>query len=148
MKSLRVFLTTALCAATAMLPMPAQAAGEHCARSESVKRCAEMITVETDDTRLYAQGSVESLRYPRVKVRMARVVMQHQTDDGWVAVATHDLTTSEWFRGHSATAFRACAGAPRGLYRSRVKVEWKVRGQAGVRSDTVTGRGVRKSRLC
>jgi hypothetical protein len=107
-----------------------------------------MINVETDDTNFYAKGSVFSLRYPRVKVRMARVLMQRQTGNGWVTMARHDLTTSDWFRGHSATAFRPCEGAPRGLYRSRSTVEWKVRGQAGVRSDTITGRSVRKSVLC
>ena len=136
-----------------MLPLlvaaPSAAAGERCVTRASVERCASMINVSTDQTNFYAQGFVGSLRYPRIKVRYVWVDMQRRTADGWVRAAPRNTNLNhDRFRSHSTTAFRACEGAPHGVYRSRTKVEWKVRGEDGVHTGTIASRGVRKGRLC
>ena len=52
------------------------------------------------------------------------------------------------FRSVGTHAVAACQDTPGGVYRSRAKVEWKVRGEDGVHTATITSAGVRKGRLC
>ena len=148
MKPTSSLLLTVTCLAAVLVPAPALAAGERCRTSASVERCAEMTTVSTDDENFYASGYVGSLRYPRIKVRWVWVAMQHRTADGWQTVARHTNLNDDRMRSYLATAFLPCQGTPGGVYRSRSKAEWKVRGEDRVHTATVTSSGVRKARLC
>lgn len=124
--------------------MQGQVVGKRCETSSFVKRCADL---ERQDGDIYANVRVESLR-SRVQVRMLLATLQRRTQDGWQTVAQNRPADQGYFDGDGGPALLGCESAGKGVYRTRGKVQWKVRGQERRPRAVIVSQSVRRSRLC
>lgn len=143
-RSRTVLLALLAALALSLLAAPAQALGQRCETSSSVKRCVEL-EGSLDD--ILGRAEVDALR-PRVRVKVVSVALQYRTDDGWVGVTRHEPSNKGFFGGHATGTLVACGSVARGVFRTRAVVAWRVRGEDRTHTDDVVSRGVRKSRLC